>query len=1135
MFKWKLLLISVACVCPLHAEDFTRVFSPSEGMVKPQERPFREELCLNGSWQFQPVALPPGYTRDTGVPPELPAVVAEGWDKISIKIPSPWNVNTWGAGRNVGEGTEHPYWPDSVYYPSYPGAWDRAEMGWLRRSFTVPEDWGEKRIVLHFDSVAGDAAVFVNGKKVGTHFDKYLPFDIDITDAVHREGENELLVGVRSMTLFNKRGAKYGKMVSPYAPGSNTDQLAGIWQDVFLLGVPAVHVDDVFIKPQVDADTLEIELTVSNQTSIPRKVDVAAEIAPWVNLAGNEVLDAPEPKWRLDAPVLSVSAKSPIIEPGKTVTIALSLKAKGKLNLWSPEIPRLYASLVSLSEGGRVVDTKYTRFGWRQFTIVGKDLLLNGKKIRLFGDLLHPFGAYTSSRRFVWAWYKMIKDFGGNAARPHGQVHPKAYLDLADEMGLVVLDETAIFGSSIMLNFEEREAWTRFQNHLDGLVLRDRNHPSVLGWSFGNELFAIFELNGVSPEDSAHWYRRLAELGLSVRKLDPTRPWISCDGDEDLRGTLPVWSKHFGHGLPLERLPDIDKPLMVGESGGSYYAKPRQMAEFNGDRAYESYEGRNEALGIDVYDNIVRMALPKLAYFSASETAWFGLEHLNFGYSDFKRLPGKSDGVMITRPFVEGEPGVQLERIPPYVATLNPGWDSTLPLYKPLAMFNAQKAALAQPSPQPGPWDHRMENPSPSVSTPEPKTESVAFVGDENAPLYHKLVSLGMPFSKTATNVGMTIIDADSLPPPKAVQGRRVIDELKNSGGIALVMLGMGKAGSAELAALFPEAVELTNRSATALVPNGPDGIAAGLRRPDLYFAEEGKDRFIMKRGLAGPLVEKGRIVLSASNTDWSLFNSAPEHSKCAAVVLYEKLEKPAGTAMVDVPVGKGRLILCSVDYQNPARPAAKMWRTLLANMGVVLGKESEMGMPAINEDGVLVNALSIGRFGASSVNEAMRKAFVDETKNVPIDGAKEDGLIWKKVDCPSGDRFLATQLDQNGPKDKPFAIYFSFWIRSPRALDDLLADGPDAPKFRMITYVAEKERVFLNGKELDPRIVHPADYRTMNIYEDMPLQKDWNHVLIKIASDRAEGAEPATLAVRIGSNSEEFLSQLETAVQPTQ
>jgi hypothetical protein len=128
---------------------FARDFAPAEGWIKPVERPYRQEVCLNGLWQFQPIPVPPGWTRDRGIAPELPMPEAARWEAVPIKIPSPWNVNTWGAGRDVGAGTSDPYWPSSVYYPSYPPHWDGAEMGWLQRSFRVPETWGDRRIVLH--------------------------------------------------------------------------------------------------------------------------------------------------------------------------------------------------------------------------------------------------------------------------------------------------------------------------------------------------------------------------------------------------------------------------------------------------------------------------------------------------------------------------------------------------------------------------------------------------------------------------------------------------------------------------------------------------------------------------------------------------------------------------------------------------------------------------------------------------------------------------------------------------------------------------------------------------------------------------------------------------------------------------
>ena len=293
---------------------------------------------------------------------------------------------------------------------------------------------------------------------------------------------------------------------------------------------------------------------------------------------------------------------------------------------------------------------------------------------------------------------------------------------------------------------------------------------------------------------------------------------------------MPVWSKHFGHGTPLDRLPAVNKPLMVGESGGTYYARPKQMAEFNGPRAYESYAGRNEALAIDVYDNIVRMALPRLAYFSASETAWFGVEHLNFGYRDFTRLPGKDDGVFFTKPFVEGKPGIQPERLPPYVAALNPGWDPSLPLYKPLAMFDAQKAALAKDGPQPSPWSQRTQTP-PRPAAPAPTIEKVGFIGDRNGPLARRLVALGVPLAEGAQAFNI----ADGVAPTE------------DTPGTTLVMLS-----GANASALQPFNCSLTDRSATALVPDAAHPWTAPFTLPDLYFAEDGPDRFIMRHGSPG-------------------------------------------------------------------------------------------------------------------------------------------------------------------------------------------------------------------------------------------------------------------------------------------
>ena len=361
-------------------------------------------------------------------------------------------------------------------------------------------------------------------------------------------------------------------MRAPYAIGSNTDALGGIWQDVSLIAVAPVRVADAFVKPLVGQDRLEVEITIANDDAAERTVSVGGVVAPWLNRAGTSVADAPVPVGELGATALTLPAGRVTVPPGGTATLTLAATVGGRLSLWSPAAPHLNGLTLTVNNtenGGQAVDRHFTRFGWREVRISGQNVLLNGKKVQMFGDLVHPFGAWVMSRRYAWAWYRMVKDMGGNAVRLHAQPMPGYYLDMADEMGILVLDETALFGSSLQLNFNEPVAWDRFADHYDALVRRDRNHPSVFGWSFGNELFAIFDYNKVGQPQDDRWHAQLTALGLRAQRLDPTRQWIGCDGDEDLRGTLPVWSKHFGDGLRPNGVPrDLPKPRMVGESGG---------------------------------------------------------------------------------------------------------------------------------------------------------------------------------------------------------------------------------------------------------------------------------------------------------------------------------------------------------------------------------------------------------------------------------------------------------------------------------------------------------------------------------------------------------------------------------------
>ena len=267
------ILAGSACFKPSRAGvDFSHAFAPSEGMVPDVEKPLRDEICLDGSWQFQIIETPSSFKKGSGTPPEIPQPVDDKWEANAIKIPSPWNVNDWGTGPDFGgTGTGHPCAADSAYYPSYPQSWIGVEMGWLKRTFRLPEGWAGRRIILHFEAIAGEAQVFINGKPVGKHFDSFLPFDLDVTDLVKSDGENELLVGVRKSSLFNIVTPDYPSgQQRTYPNGSNMDNLVGIWGDVFLWALPVVRVDDVFVQPQVDKNSLLAEVTLRNDTQIGR-------------------------------------------------------------------------------------------------------------------------------------------------------------------------------------------------------------------------------------------------------------------------------------------------------------------------------------------------------------------------------------------------------------------------------------------------------------------------------------------------------------------------------------------------------------------------------------------------------------------------------------------------------------------------------------------------------------------------------------------------------------------------------------------------------------------------------------------------------------------------------------------------
>ena len=280
--------------------------------------------------------------------------------------------------------------------------------------------------------------------------------------------------------------------------------------------------------------TLELEVTVENVGDAPAGAELGATVSDWINRAGTDVLSAPVPCWeqgmsrlgkvfgRVDVPARS----------SKTMTVSIPV-VKGTLREWTPETPNLNSLVVSLTEDGRFVDRKAERFGWREWTIDGGKYLLNGKPIQFRSDSWHFMGVPQMTRRYAWAWFKAIKEANGNAVRLHAQVYPSFYHDVADEMGICILDETANWASDGGPKFDREIFWKNSITHLERFIKRDRNHASVLGWSVSNEnkpvILHVFNRPDLMPFQEKAW----ADWRDTCRRLDPTRPWISSDGEED--------------------------------------------------------------------------------------------------------------------------------------------------------------------------------------------------------------------------------------------------------------------------------------------------------------------------------------------------------------------------------------------------------------------------------------------------------------------------------------------------------------------------------------------------------------------------------------------------------------------------
>lgn len=595
--------------------------------------------ALDGTWDFMPT---------TGLPSAPPA--SGTWS--SIQVPAEWNMTAgnfdtaWGAYDLFGT----------------PAAWDGVDVAWYRRSVTVPAEQRANRIVLRFEAVNFEATVFWNGVQITKHSGGLLPFEADVTDQVTWGAPNTLHVLVRSGDAAAKQSDG-----CHYPNGSWWGQTCwGIWQDVWVLARSATYVSDTFVTTSVSDRTISVTTTLANDGGAAATVRVEHEVTD--NGAG----------------VLSTAAQA-TVPAGGTATVTFT-KPWANPRLWSQGDPHLYRLTASLrpAQGKPVTDSSSVRFGFREITVAGTDVLLNGEPVMLHGDAWHYMGSIENSRAYATAWFTLVKALGVNYLRLHAMPYPPVFYDVADEMGLLLVAESGIYGSSGNYALGADDFWANCAEHLTARVIRDRNHPSVFAWSAENEMLAAF---------GQSWAAKVAAFKPVVSALDTSRP-IYFEGDGDPQSAGDLESTHYpleittgGTAIPESayilapgqsraNFWDRRKPMLISEFSSMYYATPAQVSAVGGPAVYADLDGLWSAHALIVGAQIEGFRYAGATGISPWNTVWYGMRPLPFNPAE-EALP------------LPGPTGPKFSQVGRYAATLNPGFEHDLPRWSPNPIHDA--------------------------------------------------------------------------------------------------------------------------------------------------------------------------------------------------------------------------------------------------------------------------------------------------------------------------------------------------------------------------------------------------------------------------------------------------------------
>ena len=424
----------------------------------------RSSRPVNGQWQLRRDAEDIGITEAWYDATEWP----DDGDRFSVSVPSAWQ--------------------ETDELSDYTG------VVWYRRSVDLDSAPEGKRVFLRFGAVDYHATVYVNGIECGDHRGGYLPFEVDVTDALE-VGENVVTVRVEDPEDISE--IPHGKQGEPWYT-----RVSGIWQTVTLETRPLIHISELKVTPDLDDDFAHVEFTIDSESPTPSDLDATVRIEYDDDLVAETSCQV-TPK---DPTAISVSIENAVY--------------------WRPDQPALYDIEVELSTEDKIIDSYTDYFGMREIESVDGELYLNGEPLYVRGALDQGYYPETLYRPFDEELFekeiRTAKELGFNLLRKHIKpAHPE-FLELADRIGILVWEEPAN-----PTQYTERSK-QEVRQQLQDLIARDFNRPSVIAWSLYNEEWGIGHAEGDSfLWDDTEKQEYLAEFYETAKQWDSTR--LICD------------------------------------------------------------------------------------------------------------------------------------------------------------------------------------------------------------------------------------------------------------------------------------------------------------------------------------------------------------------------------------------------------------------------------------------------------------------------------------------------------------------------------------------------------------------------------------------------------------------------------